>query len=66
MTAPKPRPRQSRQLDAGGLQPEISSFRLHLAAEGKAAKTGPQRCGPGAEQGIDQVFTVLAGSVADR
>ena len=28
-----------RQLDAGGLQPEISSFRLHLAAEGKAAAT---------------------------
>ncbi len=28
--------------------------------------TGPQRCGPGAEQGIDQVFTVLAGSVTDR
>jgi hypothetical protein len=39
MTAPKPRPRQSRQLDAGGFQPEISSFRLHLAAEGKASKT---------------------------
>jgi site-specific recombinase XerC len=39
MTAPKPRPRQSRQLDAGCFQPEISSFRLHLAAEGKASKT---------------------------
>jgi hypothetical protein len=26
-------------LDAGGFQPEISSFRLQLAAEGKAAKT---------------------------
>jgi site-specific recombinase XerD len=26
-------------MDAGGLQPEISSFRLHLAAEGKAAAT---------------------------
>ncbi len=39
MTAPKPRPRQSRQLDAGGFQPEISSFRLHLAAGGKACKT---------------------------
>ena len=39
MTAPKPRSRQSKQLDAGGFQAEISSFRLHLAAEGKACKT---------------------------
>ncbi len=39
MTALKPRPRQSKQLDAGGFQPAISSFRLHLAAEGKACKT---------------------------
>ena len=39
MTAPKPRPRQSKQLDAGGFHAEISSFRLHLAAEGKACKT---------------------------
>jgi integrase len=39
MTAQKPRPRQPKQLDAGIFQPEISSFRLHLAAEGKAAKT---------------------------
>ena len=30
---------QPQQLDAGGFQPEISSFRLHLAAEGKAAST---------------------------
>jgi integrase len=39
MPAPQSRPRQSKQLDAGGFQPEISSFRLHLAAEGKACKT---------------------------
>ena len=39
MTAPQSRSRQPKQLDAGGFQPEISSFRLHLAAEGKAAKT---------------------------
>jgi integrase/recombinase XerD len=39
MTAPTPRSRQPKPLDAGVLQPEISSFRLHLAAEGKAAKT---------------------------
>jgi site-specific recombinase XerD len=39
MAAPEPRFRQPKQLDAGGLQPEISSFRLHLAAEGKASKT---------------------------
>ena len=39
MTAPKPRPRQSKQLDAGGFQAEISSFRLHLAAGKKSAKT---------------------------
>ena len=39
MPAPQSRYRQPRQLDAGGFQPEISSFRLHLAAEGKAAKT---------------------------
>jgi hypothetical protein len=30
---------QPKLLDAGCFQPEISSFRLHLAAEGKAAKT---------------------------
>ena len=39
MTALRARYRQRKQLDAGGFQPEISSFRLHLAAEGKAAKT---------------------------
>jgi integrase/recombinase XerD len=39
MTAPRPRSRQPKQLDAGILQAEISSFALRLAAEGKAAKT---------------------------
>jgi len=42
MTAPRPRPRlpkQPRQLDAGPLEPVIGSFALHLAAEGKAART---------------------------
>ena len=39
MTAPRPRSRQPKQLDAGIFQAEISSFRLHLAAEGKAART---------------------------
>ena len=39
MPAPKSRYRQPRQLDAAGFQPEINSFRLYLAAEGKAAKT---------------------------
>jgi hypothetical protein len=39
MTVPPPRPRRRRPLDAGLLAPEIGSFRLHLAAEGKAAKT---------------------------
>jgi integrase family protein with SAM-like domain len=39
MTAPRPRPLQPKQLDAGILQGEISSFALRLAAEGKAAKT---------------------------
>jgi integrase/recombinase XerD len=39
MTVPQTRPRRPKQLDAGGLQPEISSFRLHLAAEGKAPAT---------------------------
>jgi integrase/recombinase XerD len=39
MPAPQPRYRQPKQLDAGEFQPEISSFRLHLAAEGKAART---------------------------
>jgi Phage integrase, N-terminal SAM-like domain len=39
MTEPEPAPRKPKQLDAGSFQPEISSFRLHLAAEGKAAKT---------------------------
>ena len=39
MTAPRPRPRQPKQLNAGMFQAEISSFTLRLAAEGKAAKT---------------------------
>ena len=39
MTASQPRSCQPKQLDAGCLQPEVSSFRLHLAAEGKAART---------------------------
>jgi site-specific recombinase XerD len=39
MAVPPPRPRQRKVLDAGPLAPEIGSFRLHLAAEGKAAKT---------------------------
>jgi integrase len=42
MTALQPRPRlpeQPRQLDAGPLEPLIGSFALHLAAEGKAART---------------------------
>ncbi len=39
MTAPCPGTRQPKQTDAGPLLPEISSFRLHLAAEGKSAKT---------------------------
>jgi site-specific recombinase XerD len=39
MSAPRSSSRQRKQLDAGCFQPEISSFRLHLAAEGKATKT---------------------------
>ena len=39
MAVPRPRPRLPRQLDAGSLEPLIGSFRLHLAAEGKAART---------------------------
>ena len=39
MTAPRPRFHQPKQLDAGTLQTEISSFRLRLSAEGKAVKT---------------------------
>jgi integrase/recombinase XerD len=39
MTAPRTSSRQPRPLDAGSFQPEISSFGLHLAAKGKAAKT---------------------------
>jgi site-specific recombinase XerD len=39
MTAPRPRSRQPKQLDAGIFEAEISSFALRLAAEGKAAKT---------------------------
>jgi site-specific recombinase XerD len=39
MPAPYSPSRQPMPLDAGCFQPEISSFRLHLAAEGKAAKT---------------------------
>ena len=39
MTVPQPRPRRRKPLDAGPFAPKIGSFRLHLAAEGKAAKT---------------------------
>jgi hypothetical protein len=39
MAASQPRSRQPKPLDAGRLQPEISSCRLHLAAEGKALTT---------------------------
>jgi Phage integrase, N-terminal SAM-like domain len=39
MTVPPPRPQRRKPLDAGPFAPEIGSFRLHLAAEGKAAKT---------------------------
>ena len=39
MAVPEPRPRRRKPLDAGLFAAEIGSFRLHLAAEGKAAKT---------------------------
>ena len=39
MAIAEPCSRSCKQLDAGVFQPEIGSFRLHLAAEGKAAKT---------------------------
>ncbi|MGH3399513.1 MAG: tyrosine-type recombinase/integrase [Streptosporangiaceae bacterium] len=39
MTVPPSRPRRRKPLDAGPLAPEIGSFRLYLAAEGKATKT---------------------------
>ena len=39
MTVPQPRRRRPKPLDAGVFAPEIGSFRLHLAAEGKAPKT---------------------------
>ena len=42
MTVPRRHPglaKQPRQLDAGPLGADIGSFRLHLAAEGKAART---------------------------
>ena len=39
MTVLRRRSRQPRQLDAGPLATDISSFQLHLAAEGKSART---------------------------
>ena len=39
MTAPQWGPRLSGRRDAGPLEPLIGSFALHLAAEGKAART---------------------------
>jgi hypothetical protein len=39
MTAPQPRPRRRKPLNAGPFAPEIGSFRLHVAAEGKAPNT---------------------------
>jgi hypothetical protein len=43
MTVPQSRPRRRKPLDAGSFAPEIGSFRLHLAAEGKAPKTARRR-----------------------
>ena len=39
MSVPGPSSRQAKPLGAGALQPEIGSFRLCLAAEGKSGKT---------------------------
>ena len=39
MIVREPRSRPRKQLDAGMFQAEIGSFRLHLAAEAKSAKT---------------------------
>jgi site-specific recombinase XerD len=39
MDVPHRRPRRRKPLDAGPFQPEISSFRLHLAVQNKAPKT---------------------------
>ena len=39
MPIAQPRRRWPKPLDAGPFAPEIGSFRLHLAAEGKAPKT---------------------------
>jgi hypothetical protein len=39
MPVQQPSPRRRKPLDAGPFAPEIGSFRLHLAAEGKAPKT---------------------------
>ena len=36
---PRRRPRQPKPLDAGPFAPDVDSFRLHLAAENKAART---------------------------
>jgi hypothetical protein len=41
MTIPQPCPRRRKPFDAGPFTPEAGSFRLCLAAEGKAAKTVP-------------------------
>ena len=35
MTVAPPRPRRPKPLDAGPFAPEIGSFRLHLAVDGK-------------------------------
>ena len=39
MSLPQPRPRRRKALDAGSFGPEIGSFRLYLAARGRAVKT---------------------------
>jgi hypothetical protein len=59
------RSRQAKLLDAGVLGPEIGSFVLYLAAEGKAAKTirtytaAVARCRAPAEPG--RLYPVAAG-----
>jgi hypothetical protein len=39
MAASRRRPAQRKQLEAGPFEAEVGSFRLHLAAEGKAGRT---------------------------
>ena len=65
MDVPQPRPRRRKPLDAGPFQPEIGSFRLHLAAQGKAILLVDQNI-KGAIGISDHVYVMRTGTLLEE